>query len=147
MDDGYILCSADCKPARTVAKHTQTQVHSRHIPRTRVNTCMDSALYFSSAQTTHTIWREINTILLIYTSGCRSTGWGRLFLHLRGKSPRTGQTSSCPCPAPGTSWSEQALIKTSVIRLGKWRQLTRPQLRLKPHGPVCKLHCSHKQSH
>lgn len=36
---------------------------------------------------------------------------------------------------------------TSVIRLGKWRHLTRLQLRLKPYGPVCKLHCSHKQSH
>lgn len=59
--------------------------------------------------------------------------------------------SGSPAPAPvqhrGDQLVQAGSYNTSVIRLGKWRHLTRLQLRLKPHGPVCKLHCSHKQSH
>ena len=52
-----------------------------------------------------------------------------------------------PLSCTGDQLVGAGFYNTSVIRLRKWRQLTRLQLRRKPQGPVCKLHCSHKQSH
>ena len=49
---------------------------------------------------------------------CRSGQALPLLIPDLGKSPWTGQSSSCPCPALGTSWSEQALIIPLLLDLG-----------------------------
>ncbi len=93
-----------------------------------------------------TITGEIITVLIIYITSCCSAGRGRLSPPV-GESPWTGQSSCCPSALTGDQLVWAGCYNTSVIRLGKWRHLTQRQLRLKPQGPVCKLHCSHKQSH
>lgn len=127
-----------CLRACMYSTRSHTRARCRHITWTCINTCIDSTtLDFTSDHDHQGNYHNHLHIVCrleqaVPTYGWVSVVWAVQFLPLSSTGDQLVQASS---------------YNISVIRLGKWRHLTRLQLRLNPHGLVCKLHCSHKQSH